>query len=167
MPRTLAERLEDRSLDQALGDIDLVRVETHRPRHRTNLGSRLLDRRLDVFALQGVFDHLRAIWHGRYATERDAAVLPVGAVQREHGYNRYHGEIVHLAILQLRPGHLRACRRRGNEDLGQHLVGLEDVLGEHVLTRPVEILVEGHGALATWSGDPGLRVERQQRRGRV
>src|SRR5216683_4633045 len=39
----LAERLKDRSLDQALGDIDLVRVETHRPRHGTDLGSRLLD----------------------------------------------------------------------------------------------------------------------------
>src|ERR1700716_3266697 len=39
---SLAERLEYRSFDQALSDVDFVRVQAHRPRHRANLGRGLL-----------------------------------------------------------------------------------------------------------------------------
>src|SRR5260370_38185700 len=48
----LAERLEDRSLDQALGDIDLVGVEAHWARDRTDLRRRLFDGRFDALSLQ-------------------------------------------------------------------------------------------------------------------
>src|SRR6266851_10405874 len=57
----LAERLEYRSLDQALGDIDFVRIEAHRSRHRANLCRGLLGGRLDVLAFQGVLDDLRTV----------------------------------------------------------------------------------------------------------
>src|SRR5437016_2696490 len=58
---SLPERLEYRSFDQALGDVDFVRIQAHRPRHGANLGRCLLGGRLDVLALQGILDHLRAV----------------------------------------------------------------------------------------------------------
>src|SRR2546428_6615052 len=84
----LTERLEYRSFDQALRDIDFVRIQAHRPRHRPNLGRGLLGGRLDVLAFQGVLDNLGAVGQRRYATERNPTVLPIGAIQRKYRRDR-------------------------------------------------------------------------------
>ena len=64
----LTERLKYRSLDQALRDIDFVRIQAHRPRHRANLRRGLLGGRFDVLTFQSVLDNLRAIRQRCHAT---------------------------------------------------------------------------------------------------
>src|SRR5688572_21768670 len=57
----LAQCLEDRPLDETLREVHLVRVEAHRTRDAPDLSGGLLDRRLDVLALQEVLDDLGAV----------------------------------------------------------------------------------------------------------
>src|SRR2546430_14122655 len=47
----LAQRVENGPLDQALREVDLVRVQAHRAGDRADLRRRLLDGRLDVLPL--------------------------------------------------------------------------------------------------------------------
>src|SRR5215831_3512942 len=102
-----AECLEDSALDQALRNIDLVGVETHRSGDGADLRGGLLDGLLDVLALQSILYHLSTVRHRRHSAEGDATVLPVAArVDGERRGDRHQGKVVDLAVLELRPGHL-------------------------------------------------------------
>src|SRR6266542_5540842 len=134
--RPLAERLHYRPLDQTLRDIDFVGIQTHRPSDRPNLRRRGCDGAFDVLALEGILDDLGAIGHRRNTAEHHATVGPGGATRGEGHRDRRQGEVVDLAVLELRPAHLDPRGRRGNEHLGQHFVRFEDVLAQDIFAWP-------------------------------
>src|SRR5206468_8739558 len=94
----LAQRLEDRPLDETRCEVHLVRVQTHRTRDGPDLCSGLFHRCLDVLALEEVLDDLGAVRDGRHTTEGDASVLPVATRDREDGGDRYEREVVDLTV---------------------------------------------------------------------
>ena len=142
--------------------IDLVGIETHRAGDRSQLRGGSFGGGLDVLALQCIFDNRRAVRDGGDTTQGDAAILPVSAVGRETDCHRDEREVIDLAILELVPGHHRASRGSGNEHLSHYFIALEHVLGEDVLARPVEVIVEVDRARSTRTGHRGLSVQGQQ-----
>src|SRR6266516_3554628 len=167
-PRSLlAQRVEDRSLDETLREVHLVGVQAHRARDGPDLRGGLIRGRLDVLALEEVLDDLGAVRNGRDATERDPPVLPVATRDGEHGGDRDEREVVDLAILELRPSELGAAGRIRNGHVGHEFIRLEDVLAEHVHTWAGEVVVERDCPLPAGTRDLRRGIEREERGGGV
>src|SRR5262249_9225064 len=84
------------------------------------------------------------------------------------GYgNGDDGEVVDLAVLELRPRHARPSSGRGYGNLHHQLVGLQNILPEDVLARPNEVRIERHVARARGAGNLCHSIQRQQRGGRI
>src|SRR5690242_14238958 len=70
-PTLCPQSLEERPLNEVLGDVHLVRIERHGPSHGANLRRGLLGRRLDVLTLERRLHHRRAIRHWRNPAKDD------------------------------------------------------------------------------------------------